>query len=89
MSLNSILKHFMLFESTEDTVQKRYKEMNNFLTGNDNHLQYDDIVKFCETILRFASSDQAISNLDGLIVLQTFVERLSKSLFTNFDNSEL
>ncbi len=89
MSVNSILKHFMTFNCNDQAVQNYYDKMNSFLDDKHGHMEYDDLVKICETILRFASSDKAISNLDGLVVLKTFVERLSSILLKHSDKSEL
>jgi hypothetical protein len=62
---------------------------NNFIEMNDlnNKLVYEDLFKFCENILKFSSSDKAVSCLDGLVILQTFVQRLSKILFNYTDKS--
>ncbi len=80
MNQENLLDRFM-YEVFSDNPQNRleyYSKLNNYLINQKkSNLKCYDLIKFFEATLMFLQSDKASEDIDGLIIVQIFIERMT------------
>lgn len=79
---HNILNEFMSTLCTNDSHElfKHYSNLEDYLKSVNKNLNCIDLIKFCEATLLFVKSDRAKHEIQGLIVIQLFIQRLADAM---------